>query len=52
MAGPCQEARKRLEMLKGPVSFYDDDGNEIKKTELERQQEFSSLEKEITRRCP
>ena len=52
MAGPCDEARKQLSMLQGPVAFYDDEGHEIRKTESEREQEFNRLKREIARRCP
>ena len=47
----CQDARKRLQVLKGRVIFYDENGNEIKTTEKERAAQAVAMEKEIKKYC-
>lgn len=47
----CAKARKRLEILKGPVFFTDDNGNEFTVTEEERRQRVIQLEQEIRQYC-
>jgi uncharacterized protein DUF4124 len=47
----CKEAKVRLEKMRGPVVFMDDDGKEVKVSEKERQQREVELTKEIAKEC-
>jgi hypothetical protein len=47
----CKDARARLNSLRGPVVFFDDDGNEVKVSEHERKQREAALTKEIDDKC-
>lgn len=47
----CAKAKKRLKILKGPVYFTDDNGNEFTISEEEREQRVIQLEHEILRNC-
>ena len=48
----CNEAREQLAVLKGPVYFTDDNGNEVSVSEEERVQRVIRLEQEIRDNCP
>ena len=47
----CAEARKRLSILKGPVYFVDEQGNESTISERERVIEAQRLEAQIRQHC-
>lgn len=47
----CNKAKKQLQILKGPVYFTDDNGDEYSVSEEERQRRVSRLEQEIRRHC-
>lgn len=47
----CRDARDRLRILRGRVSFFDNDNNEIKVTEKERESRATALEQDIQKYC-
>ncbi|EGG99279.1 hypothetical protein imdm_1301 [gamma proteobacterium IMCC2047] len=47
----CHDAKQRLKILQGRVIFVDKNGNEIKRTEQERQQRADALRKNIKKYC-
>ncbi len=47
----CEEARRRLKIMRGRVIFYDDDNKEVKVTEKEREQRVVELERQIKKNC-
>lgn len=51
LAAACAQARERLRMMRGPVRFWDEDGNQVHVTEREREAMARDLEKEIQQRC-
>jgi len=47
----CSEAKQRLRVLQGRVYFVDDNGQEVKVTEKELQQQADALKKQIKQYC-
>ena len=51
MASACQDAKLRLSTIRGPVNFYDDNGNVMKVTEADRRREEIELRAAIVKHC-
>lgn len=51
MEKACQDARVRLSKIKGPVNYYDANGDPIKVTERERRQEQIDLTAAVQEHC-
>ncbi len=49
--GACDEAKRRLKNVSGPVIFRDDDGNVVHKTERERAEHQREVEAWIRENC-
>ncbi len=49
--GICQNARRQLKILRGPVAFLDSQGKELPISEKERQQRAAKLQKQIKQHC-
>ncbi|MCO1332737.1 DUF4124 domain-containing protein [Microbulbifer sp. OS29] len=47
----CSKARSNLKILQGRVAFFDNNGNEVRRTERERQQMAAKLQRQINDYC-
>lgn len=47
----CSEAKRRLRVIRGPVIFYDEQGNPEQVSEKEREQRAAVLEQQIEKYC-
>lgn len=47
----CRDAKQRLSILQGRVIFIDENGNEVKRSEQERQQRADALQRDVKQYC-
>lgn len=47
----CRDAKRRLRVIRGPVVFYDEQGNPEQVTEKERERRAAALEQQIRQYC-